>query len=86
MRVGSEARQYADSVVKGEGIHPVGLKQVFLRRKILKVLKDMKAANIFSTKRDDVVKVCAGRSVHEELRNGPSVCPRRGGNSDTLIP
>lgn len=75
MRVGSEARQYADNVVKGEGIHLVGLGEVFLCRKVLKVDQHMEAANVLSAQRNDVVKVCAGWSIHEELRNGPSVCP-----------
>ena len=49
MRVGSEARKYADSVVKGEGIHPVVLGAIVDFGKELKVLKDMKAAYVLSS-------------------------------------
>jgi hypothetical protein len=48
-------RKWADSVIKGEGIHLVGLGEVFFGRKILKVGQHMKAAHIVSTKRNDVV-------------------------------
>ena len=47
MRVGSEARKWADSVVKGEGIHPVVLGAIVDFGEELKLLKDMKAAYVF---------------------------------------
>lgn len=78
MRVGSEARQYADNVVKGEGIHPVGLGEVFFGWKVLKVLKDMKAADIPSFQGDDVVNVVPVGAAREEFVNGSGVVPRWG--------
>ena len=75
MQICAMPRQHTDNVVKGEGIHLVGLGEVFLCRKVLKVDQHMEAANVLSAQRNDVVKVCAGWSIHEELRNGPSVCP-----------
>lgn len=75
MQICAMPRKWADSAVKGEGVKLVGLGQVLLCRKVLKVDQHMEAANVLSAQRNDVVKVCAGWSIHEELRNGPSVCP-----------
>ena len=75
MQICAMPRKWADNVVKGEGVKLVGLGQVLLCWKVLKVDQHMEAANVLSAQRNDVVKVCAGRSIHEELRNGPSVCP-----------
>ena len=49
MRVGAVPRKYADSVVEGEGIHPVVLGAIVNFGEELKVLKDMKAAYVPSS-------------------------------------
>jgi hypothetical protein len=67
MHVGSEARQYADSVVKGEGIHPVVLGSVFLCGKVLKIGQHMKAADRGAIQRDYVVYMPIRRALPNKL-------------------
>lgn len=49
MRVCSKPRKDADSMVEGEEIHPVVLGAIVNLGKVLKVLKDMKAAYVPSS-------------------------------------
>jgi hypothetical protein len=71
-------RQYANSVVKGEGIYPVGLGHILFGWKVLKVLKDMEAAYIPSEQRNDVINVVSFRAARKELVDGRGVVPRWG--------
>lgn len=79
MRVGAIPRQHTDSVVKGEGVHPVGLGAIVALGKELKVLKDMKAAYIPSRQREDVINIKAGRAVLDEFIDLAHVGPLRKG-------
>jgi hypothetical protein len=67
MRVGAVPRKYADSVVKGEGIHLVGLGEVFLCRKILEVGQHMKATDTIAVKGDYVICVPPERTQTNKL-------------------
>jgi hypothetical protein len=74
-------RKNTDNVVKGEGIHLVGLRTIFAHWKELKVLKDMKAAYVFCLQRNDMVNIKAGRTAFDEIIDPAHVCPRRDGTT-----
>lgn len=73
MLVGSERGKYADSAVKGEGVHLVGLLHVLLGREVLKICQYVKATNILALHRDNVVNVKANRAGCLKLPPGPQI-------------
>jgi hypothetical protein len=60
-------RKYADSVVKSEGIHLVGLTHVLLCRKVLEVGQHMKATDTIAVKGDYVICVPPERTQANKL-------------------